>query len=124
MARITALMLVALLLAAACSLRRQPPPGASGAEICRLQNCANCQGDAREGTRRGPPLSGLAAHCTAAALAEYLLDPPTLVARDARLAAVERDLGGSQMGRYDNLDAGQRATLAAWLLADGASAPR
>lgn len=124
MARIAVLTLVSLWLAAACSLRRQPPPGASGAEIYRLQNCANCHGDAREGTRRGPPLAALGAHWTEASLAEYFVDPQAVVARDARLAELEAGLGGSKMGRYDNLDAGQRRTLAAWLLADGAAAAR
>ena len=103
----------------ACSLRQQPPPGASGAEIYRLQNCANCHGEEREGTRRGPPLAGLDEHWTAERLAEYLSDPGATIAGDARLRAMDEDFGSSNMGRYDNLDPEQRRTLAAWLLAGG-----
>jgi mono/diheme cytochrome c family protein len=105
--------------ALACSLRTQPPPGASGAEIYRLQNCANCHGEEREGTRRGPPLAGLRSYWDAERLAEYLVDPPAVVARDKRLAAYDEQYGSSDMGRYDNLDLAQRSTLAAWLLAEG-----
>lgn len=115
----TLALLVLPFLALACSFRRQPPPGASGAEIYRLQNCANCHGEEREGTRRGPPLAGLRANWNAERLAEYLVDPPAMVARDARLVAYDEQYGSSDMGRYDNLDLGQRSTLAAWLLAEG-----
>ena len=101
----------------ACLFRRQPPPGASGAEIYRLQNCANCHGKAREGTRLGPPLEGLAQHWTRARLAEYLVDPRPLVASDARLSALDQHYGSSDMGRYDNLDLALRTALADWLLA-------
>lgn len=118
--RILALLLLSSLVAtAACSLRRQPPPGADGAEIYRLQNCANCHGDAREGTRRGPPLAGLRANWDSARLAEYLADPASMVARDPRLMTLDERFGGIQMGRYDNLDLAQRTTLAQWLLAAG-----
>lgn len=106
-------------LALACSFRRQPPPGASGAEIYRLQNCANCHGEEREGTRRGPPLAGLRSNWSAERLAEYLADPPAMVANDARLALFDEQFGSSDMGRYDNLDMEQRTRLAAWLLAEG-----
>ncbi len=112
-------LLVLSLFAPACIFRRQPPPGASGAEIYRLQNCANCHGEEREGTRRGPPLAGLSANWSAERLAEYLADPPAMVANDARLAAYDEQYGSSDMGRYDNLDLALRSTLAAWLLAEG-----
>ena len=104
-------------LALGCSFRRQPPPGAAGDEIYRLQNCANCHGDEREGTRRGPPLGGLDAHWSVELLAEYLADPPAMVKADARLGALDEQYGSSDMGRYDNLDLALRTTLAAWLLA-------
>jgi mono/diheme cytochrome c family protein len=107
------------MLALACSFRRQPPPGASGAEIYRLQNCANCHGERREGTRRGPALAGLRARWTIERLAAYLADPPAMLETDARLASLDEQYGSSDMGRYDNLDLAQRSTLAAWLLAEG-----
>jgi hypothetical protein len=52
-------------------------------------------------------------------LAGYFLDPRAMVASDPRLSALDQSFGSSDMGRYDNLDAAQRATLAAWLLAEG-----
>jgi hypothetical protein len=52
-------------------------------------------------------------------LAEYLVDPPAMVASDARLAQFDEQYGSSDMGRYDNLDLEQRSRLAAWLLAEG-----
>jgi cytochrome c553 len=116
----TVLLLLPLGLAPACSFRRQPPPGASGAEIYRLQNCANCHGEVREGTRLGPPLAGLRAHWTRARLTEYLADPRPMVEADARLSALDERYGSSDMGRYDNLDLSQRSTLAEWLLEAGA----
>jgi mono/diheme cytochrome c family protein len=110
------LLLSALLLVPACAFRRQPPPGASGAVIYELQNCANCHGDQREGTRRGPPLAGLAAHWTGPELAEFFLDPRAQVERDARLRAYDAEYGSSDMSSYANLDRSQRTTLALWLL--------
>lgn len=105
-----------LALAPACVFRRQPPPGATGDEIYRLQNCANCHGDEREGTRRGPPLAGLRAHWTDARLAEYFVDPRAVVVQDARLSALDEAFGSSDMGPYANLDRELRTTLAKWLL--------
>lgn len=114
------LLLVCLAcLGPACIFRRQPPPGASGTQIYELQNCANCHGDAREGTRRGPPLAGLEAHWSVDLLAEYLADPQGIVERDPRLQAFGKEYEGSEMGRYDNLDLDLRRTLASWLLEDG-----
>lgn len=116
-----AAVLVFLLWGAACSLRRTPPPGADGAEIYRLQNCANCHGGAREGTHHGPALDGLRAHWERDRLAEFLADPAAFAAHDARLEGMDRQYGGVTMGRYDNLDLAQRSTLAEWLLAAGDS---
>ena len=109
-------LLAALVLAAGCSTRRQPPPGASGDVIFELQNCANCHGPAREGTRLGPPLAGLTAHWTREPLAEYLADPRAMVAREARLAELDK-AWSSDMGPYANLSHGERLVLADWLLA-------
>jgi len=103
----------------ACSFRRQPPPGAPGDEIYRLQNCANCHGEAREGTRLGPPLGEVARHWDVEHLAAFLADPRPVVEGDGRLGAYRATYGSSRMGPYDNLDLDQRRTLAAWLLANG-----
>ncbi|MEQ1891078.1 MAG: cytochrome c [Planctomycetota bacterium] len=109
------LLLVVTLLSAACSTRRPPPPGASGDVIYELQNCANCHGPAREGTRLAPPLAGLAAHWTRDSLAEYLADPRAMVAREARLKELDK-AWSSDMGPYANLSHEERLVLADWLL--------
>lgn len=109
--------LVLPFLVLACSFRRDPPPGASGSEIYRLQNCANCHGDAREGTRNGPALRSLKAHWDPERLARYFDDPRAMVAEDARLQALDQEYSGD-MGRYDNLNLGQRRTLAWWLISN------
>lgn len=104
-----------LLLALASCAARKPPPGASGLDIYRLQNCANCHGPRGEGTRRGPPLVALAEHWTRDALAGYLADPVAVRTEDERLSALGQSFSG-HMQRYDNLDLEQRRVLAAWLL--------
>jgi len=114
--RLLALSLLPLLLVVACSLRKQPPPGASGEVIYELQNCANCHGPAREGTRLGPALAGLDPSWTRERLAEYLDDPRAMVAREPRLQELDRTWS-TDMGRYDNLSQDQRLVLADWLLA-------
>lgn len=110
------LLALVLLSSVACSTRRPPPPGASGDVIYALQNCANCHGDARQGTKLGPPLRPLAPSWTRERLAEYLADPRAVVATDERLSALDREYS-ADMGRYDNLSHEERLTLAGWLLA-------
>lgn len=112
----TLLPLVPLALVAACSTRRPPPPGASGDVIYQLQNCANCHGEDRRGTRLGPSLVPLASSWTRESLASYLADPRAMVAADERLAALDREFS-ADMGRYDNLSQDERLVLAGWLLA-------
>lgn len=107
-----------VLLPLACSFRRDPPPGASGSEIYRLQNCANCHGEAREGTRLGPALKGLKPHWDPERLARYLADPRAMLAEDPRLRALDQEYSNN-MGRYDNLNIGQRRTLAWWMISNG-----
>lgn len=107
--------LVTLLVVAACSFRTPPPPGASGEEIYRLQNCANCHGEAGEGKSLGPPLRGLSAHWDRERLARFFADPKPFVAEDARVAELLRKYP-APMSRYDNLDREQRLVLADWVL--------
>jgi len=102
-------------LVVACSFRKDPPPGADGATIYELQNCANCHGTELEGKSLGPALQGLAANWSEGELARFLADPGPFLARDARLEGLHRAYPGA-MSRYDNLDLEQRTTLARWLL--------
>ncbi|MCZ6596852.1 MAG: c-type cytochrome [Planctomycetota bacterium] len=102
-------------LIAACSLRTPPPPGADGALIYELQNCANCHDEGLGGTSRGPGLVGLAQHWNAADLAGYLADPAAYLEDDERLQELEASHSG-EMGPYANLTLDQRTVLARWLL--------
>ena len=113
--RLAAALLLSLHVASACSLREDPPPGASGADIYALQNCANCHGQLGRGSSLGPPLASLGRHWTSELLVEYLADPRLFVERDERLAALSAEYSG-QMSRYDNLSVEQRRVLAEWLL--------
>ncbi len=113
--RFGAALLLSLYVASACTLRKDPPPGASGVDIYALQNCANCHGQLGRGNALGPPLSSLARHWTRELLVEYLADPRPFVERDERLTALDAEYSG-QMSRYDNLSVEQRRVLAEWLL--------
>ena len=53
--RLAAALLLSLHVGSACTLRRDPPPGAGGADIYELQNCANCHGELGGGNSLGPP---------------------------------------------------------------------
>ncbi len=106
---------LACVLAVACSTRKPPPPGADGATIYRLQNCANCHGERGEGKSLGPALDNLGRNWSQADLAGFFADPKPYLGRDARLEKLRKDYPAA-MSRYDNLDESQRSTLAAWLL--------
>ena len=114
-ARSLALASLLAIAATACALRRDPPPGASGATIYELQNCANCHGDSGEGTTRGPILADLAAHWSREDLAEFLAAPSYWAERDARLAHLRASYSGA-MSPYDNLTPDERLRLADHLL--------
>jgi mono/diheme cytochrome c family protein len=121
-ARITVSFAASAALAVACWANwacwgpKQPPPGADAELIYELQNCANCHGERGSGARLGPPLGGIEEHWSAPSLAEFLADPESWRARDARLAEQARALG-SVMEPYANLSAQERLRLAEWLLA-------
>jgi mono/diheme cytochrome c family protein len=116
--RAVALALLAAGAALGCALRRDPPPGASGALIYELQNCANCHGADGAGTPRGPELADLAAHWSRAELARFLAEPGERLERDGRLQALRAAYRGS-MSSYDNLSEEQRLLLADHLLGAG-----
>jgi len=117
MARAAALLGLAL---ASCSMREQPPEGAHGNEIYRMQNCANCHGPTGAGGSLGPALAGLEKYWDADELAEYFVDPKAFEERDERLRELKSSHSGT-MTSYANLSEDQRLTLARWLLAGGLS---
>jgi cytochrome c553 len=102
------------LLAAACQSPTPPPPGASGATIYALQLCANCHGEAGQGTWRGPPLSGLSAHWTRDELAEFFAAPERW-AGSGRLAELAQRFP-RPMDSYAALAPDERRRLADWVL--------
>lgn len=68
-----------------------PPAGLNEEQIAGWAaymdlNCASCHGDAREGQRSGPALTGLGRHWTADQLVSYLTDPDAMVKANPRLA--------------------------------------
>lgn len=114
MRSLPALMTV-LFLALSSSCRQAPPPGASGDLIYELQNCANCHGEDRRGTKRGPALFGLGSYWERTSMAEFFADPKRLSNQDARLGAMAKAYP-AEMSTYDNLTLSQRLVLADYLL--------
>ena len=109
------LLMMALGLGAGCQTPEDPPAGASGRTIYRLQLCRNCHGEAGEGRSNGPPLRGLAKHWTRADLADFLGDTEGWEERDERLAGLSEEYSGD-MRAYANLTAAERTRLAEYLL--------
>jgi mono/diheme cytochrome c family protein len=69
----------------------EPPPGLNDVQRAGWQayvdlNCASCHGEAREGLRAGPALTGLAKHWTVEQLMSYLIDPDAMIKANPRLA--------------------------------------
>jgi mono/diheme cytochrome c family protein len=68
-----------------------PPPGLNEVQLAGWQgyvdlNCAACHGEAREGKRSGPVLTGLAEYWSVDQLVSYLTDPDAMVKSNPRLA--------------------------------------
>lgn len=68
-----------------------PPPGLNGMQLAGWQayidlNCGSCHGDAREGQRSEPALTGLGKYWTTDQLVSYLTDPDAVVKSTPRLA--------------------------------------
>jgi mono/diheme cytochrome c family protein len=68
-----------------------PPPGLNETQLAGWRayvdlSCAVCHGEARQGKRSGPALTGLAEHWSADQLVSYLTDPDAMVRANPRLA--------------------------------------
>lgn len=109
------LPLLVVLFACGCFFRRDPPPGASGERIYKLQLCANCHGPDGHGRPQGPDLRGVEEHWDVGSLARFFEDPQAHAARDPRLADLAERFG-TEMTSYANLDEGERRKLAAFVL--------
>ena len=107
-----------------------PPPGLNEVQLAGWQvyvdlKCATCHGEAREGQRSGPALTGLADHWTADQMVSYLLDPDAMITSNPRLAykAEKYAIGmpkvsGKSPGYADKTQSEQLGVLAEYLLAD------
>lgn len=68
---------------------------AQGLGLYVRENCANCHGEAGEGTKRlGPPLRNLEEHWDRARLQTFLLDPGKVEAEDPRLEELKSSYWG------------------------------
>jgi len=99
----------------ACTMRGQPEPGASGAEIFAVSGCIACHGEDRSGTGSGPNLQKLSEHWQSPLLASYLANPKDWIAKDQRLQELDNQFSSS-MPSFDNLNLQERERLAHWLL--------
>ena len=102
------------LVLSACLSAQQPPPGASGREIYELQLCANCHGEAGEGTSRGPRLVGLAKHWSPPSLVDFLAHTERWEQDEERIRRLAAAYSGDMRG-YDNLSRAERTRLAEYL---------
>jgi len=109
------LLLITLCLLPACQLPKDPPPGATGAEIYTLQLCFNCHGDQGEGKDLGPPLRDLSQSWTRDELADFLGDTERWEEEDERVYQLSQEYDGNMRG-YWNLELDERLRLADWLL--------
>jgi mono/diheme cytochrome c family protein len=111
-----ALVLVSLL--AACSGGAEGPAAnhPEGEKLYRAMACMQCHGATGNGGSLAPPLASLADNWDRDALAEYLLDPLTVVERTPRLKALKNRYG-TQMPAITALTDEQRLTLADYALA-------
>lgn len=72
---------------------------AVGSAIYVRENCANCHGDAGEGTKRlGPPLRNLEEHWDRTRLTAFLVDPVSVEALDPRLEEMKSAYWGRMTG--------------------------
>lgn len=118
-------------IAAGCGARQpEPPPGLNEVQRAGWRayvdlNCASCHGEARQGKRSGPALSGLAEYWTADQLVSYLTDPDAMVRANPRLAykAEKFAIGmpkvsGKSPGYADKAHGERLRALAEYLLVD------
>ena len=105
-------LLLALLLAA-CS----DDPGAT---LYQAMGCRQCHGTEGDGGTLAPPLERLAENWTREEIAEYLVDPLTVVEADPRLSELKLLYDGKQMPAM-TLPVEDRLLLADFVLALSAS---
>jgi mono/diheme cytochrome c family protein len=114
----------------ACSGSPKPPEGLNETQLAGWQayvdlNCASCHGEAREGQRSGPALTGLSAHWTADELVGYLADPDASIKKISRLARIAGNyavrmpgMSGKTPGYADKAREEKLRALAEYLLVD------
>jgi hypothetical protein len=113
--QIACLSLTLPLVLGACAMRKQPPVGATGAEIYDASACASCHGDSLEGSSSGPSLLGLSAVWERRGLGQFIGDPEPFFERDERLQKLDADFS-SNMLEYSNLSSNELDRLAGFIL--------
>jgi len=106
---------LALLVAACASTGGESNSAPSGSALFRVARFGDCHGGDLAGTDGAPSLLGLAANWQRDALAEFLNDPAPVMAKDARLAALDLTYSAEMPGCPD-LTSAQREALAGSLL--------
>ncbi len=104
----------ALLAALAACADESPAAAREGRALFAAQGCVACHGAQAEGTFMAPSLRGVARFWTHDALVAYFADPPTAVAKDARLAAFAQQFRTPM--RPVAANAATRAALAEYVL--------
>jgi len=118
-------------IALSCGERQPtPPPGLDETQLSGWRayvdlNCGSCHGDARQGKRSGPPLTGLAEHWTVDQLVGYFADPDAVVKANPRLAYKAEKyaiampaVSGKAPGYADKATPDALAALAEYVLVD------
>jgi mono/diheme cytochrome c family protein len=101
----------------ACSMRKQPPIGATGAEIYDASACASCHGDSLEGSATAPSLLGLSAVWDRYELGVFIGNPEPFYEHNERLQKLDSDFS-SNMLEYSNLSSDELDLLAGYLLSN------
>lgn len=91
-----------------------PAGEVDGFMVYKEVNCTMCHGADRAGTTMAPALTGLEAYWDVEKLSQYLRDPETYAANDARLKDQDEQYD-MQMPDFEGSDE-ELAALAAWLL--------
>jgi mono/diheme cytochrome c family protein len=90
--RLAPLVLLLALACAACGGGEAPEGGEpTGEQLFSTQNCVTCHRADGSGNAFGPALGQVEEYWTREALAQYLADPPSHVAKDPRLTALSRN---------------------------------
>ena len=104
-----------LLVVALAATPAAAEPAPSGEALFNKWICASCHGKDRAGKAGAPSLRDVAKYWTADRLADYLVDPPKVIASDPRLKA-QAALFPMNMPSFAAKPLAERKRLAEWLI--------